>query len=61
MLEMQMFHAGSSFQLRVVLYPAYRDCHAGDGGVGGISPGGGTHGVLSEYTLEAWKPLRYVL
>ena len=46
MLEMQMFHAGSSFQLRVVLYPAYRDCHAGDGGVRGISPGGGTHGVL---------------
>ena len=39
----------------VVLYPAYRDCHAGDGGVRGISPGGGTHGVLSEYTLEAWK------
>ena len=39
----------------VVLYPAYRVCHAGDGGVRGISPGGGTHGVLSEYTLEALK------
>ena len=39
----------------VVLYPAYRDCHAGDGGEEGISPGGDTHGVLSEYTLEALK------